>query len=186
MATFLIRDFNDPRGYKEMTPPMGGLPRVAPGYESPGVFQNGESYVPWGVTVDNRVVYARVGEHAGFRGGSGKFRLMPYDTHVSQKRRRLAESQLGVLALAWPHFTRDGVGKVSAGVKKYLTTRQFESGQEVARKAVFDQIGHYFYTNGGTGFGRIAETDKKAVGVDKVWLGIIDALDAGKVEQKLA
>lgn len=57
MPTFLIRDYDDPRGYKEMTPPMGGLPRLAPGYESPGVFQNGESYVPWGITLDNRVVY---------------------------------------------------------------------------------------------------------------------------------
>jgi hypothetical protein len=186
MATFLIRDFDDPRGYKEMTPAMGGLPRVAPGYQSPGVFQNGESYVPWGVTLDNRVVYARVGEHAGFRGGSGATRLLPYDTHISQKRRRLAESQLGVLALTWPHFTRNAVEKVSSGVLFYLNNRFFEKGKSETQNAVFDQIGHYFYTKGATGFGRISEADKATLGPEKVWFGILDALRTGKLEQQLA
>jgi len=181
VATFLIRDFNDPRGYKEFTPAMGGLPRVAPGYSSPGVYQNGESYVPWGVTLTNRVVYARVGEHAGFRGGSGNDRLRQYDTHISQQRRRLAESQLGVLALKWPHFTRDAVDKVSAGVHQYLTKNFWKD-----RDKVLKEIGHYFYTNKATGFGRISEADKATVGSEAVWLGILNALREGNVEQKLA
>lgn len=185
MATFLIRDFQDPRGYKEFTPAMGGLPRVAPGYESIGVYQNGESYVPWGITVNNRVVYARVGEHAGFRTGFGDHRLMPYDTTVSQRRRQLVESQLGVLALSWPHFTRDAIGKVSNGVHQYLT-KNFWANQEKTRGAVFNEIGHYFYTKGATGFGRISEADKVSVGPQNVWLGILDALQNGKLEQKLA
>lgn len=185
MATFLVRDFDDPRGYRELTPAMGGLPRVPAGYASPGTFQTGESYVPWATTLDDRVVYARVGEHAGFRGGSGQHRLQPYDTNTSQRRRRLAESQLGMLALEWPRFTQAAVQKVSDGVRHYLT-QKFWSDQAATRGAVFDQIGHYFWTKGGTGFGRISAGDKVGVGAQNVWLGILDALRNGRLEQRLA
>lgn len=164
---------------------MGGLPRVPAGFSSPGVFQNGESYVPWGITLNNRVVYARVGEHAGFRGGSGPHQLQPYDTVVSQKRRRLAESQLGVLALTWPHLTRAAVEKVSTGVRQYLN-KHFWANQKGTREAVFKEIGHYFYTSGGTGFGRISEANKAGIGDEGVWLGIQDALHKGRLEQQLA
>jgi hypothetical protein len=184
MATFLIRDFDDPRGYKEFTPGMG-LPRVKPGYESVGVYQNGESYVPWGLTQNNRVVYARVGAHAGFRTGFGKHALRPYDTTVSQARRTMAESALGLLALQWPHFTKDAVQKVSSGVSKYLKHHLFTDAQGT-REQVHKQIGYYFFTGGNKGFGRISEASSKSMSAEQVFLQILDALQNGKLQQKLA
>ena len=85
MTRFLIRSFDDPNGYVERDYPDGALPR-----------SREESYVPWGLTADQRVVYARTGEHTGWRGGGG---LRPYDSQVSQMRRRLCQSELGLIAL---------------------------------------------------------------------------------------
>lgn len=180
MATFLVRDFHDPRGYVELTQPGGGLRRVARTQD-----QEGESFVPWAITLDQRVVYARTGQHTSFRGGSGTDRLRPYDTFVSQNRRRLAESELGVLALDLPHLTRAALDSVSHGLKQYLI-RHFWSNQQAAMDAMYTEIGHYFYTGGGKGFGRISEADKKSLGPQKVWQGILDAAENGSVDQKMA
>ena len=187
MTTFLVRDF-DPKnlkGYTELNSSSDQLPRIPKGYVAIGTYSSGVSYVPWGVTVDGRVVYAKTGEHTGFRGGSGQYRLRPYDTMVSQNRRRLAESQLGVLALEYPSFTSRATNVVSTAVHQYLT-KHFWQNQEATRQAIYDQIGHYFYTGGGTGFGRISEADKKSLGPEKVYAGILDKLRTGKLEQKMA
>ena len=188
MPKFLLRDFDDPKGYRDHTPDMGGLPRVKPGYASIGTWQNGESYVPWAVTKDGRVIFARTGEHAGFRAGGDKKSgpdLAPYDTAVSQKRRRLCESALGVIVLDWPHFTKDAVKKVSAGVGFYLKRQLFETNGAIKQK-LFDDLGHYFYTDNKTGFGRISTAKKSTVGVQGVWDGIINALGNGPIEQQLS
>src|SRR5579863_3666267 len=168
MATFFVRDFDDPRGYTEYkpsgdNPPTSGLPRIPKGYVSVGTFQNGESYVPWGLTLKNQVVYARVGENAGFRTGFGAHQLRPYDTLVSQQRRALAESQLGMLALTWPHFTQEAVRKVSAGVKTYLTRHFFEDN-DATMEAIYTHMGHYMHTDGASGFGRLSQQKKDSLG----------------------
>ncbi|KZC36017.1 hypothetical protein RHOFW510R12_29760 [Rhodanobacter sp. FW510-R12] len=92
MSVFLIRSFDDPRSFTPKNFPQGALSRTP-----------AESYVPWGLTADQRVVYAKTGEHTGWRGGSAGLR--PYDSLVSQDRRRLAESALGLMALDHPQFT---------------------------------------------------------------------------------
>lgn len=176
MQNFLVRDFDRPCGYREVPPQLGNLPR------------NGtESYVPWAVTRTGRVVYARTGEHTGFRGG-GDGRgpeLLPYDTMTSQRRRQLCESALGLIALQWPHFTRTAVKAVSDGVAFYLKRQVFESNGAV-KGVVYKEIGHYLYTNGGKGFGRISTANKEAVGEQGVWDGVLEALANGPLEQQLA
>ncbi|AEF99853.1 hypothetical protein [Methylomonas methanica] len=176
MATFLIRSLSDPKGYTEIVSSSDQLPRSAE-----------ESYVPWALTMADKVVFARYGEHIGWRAGGGKGGplLKPYDSHASQKRRRLAESELGLLALNQRQFTQEAVGAVSNAIKVYLN-KQFWSNQDKTKNTVFKEIGHYFYTGGGTGFGRINESKKESVGVDGVWRGILDALGNGRLDQVLA
>jgi hypothetical protein len=188
MKKFLLRDFQDPRGYREYTPPLGNLARTPPGYESIGAWQNGESYVPWAITANGEVVYARTGEHAGFRGGgdakTGPL-LRPYDGTVSRKRRALCESELGAIALRWPHFTKGAVTKVSSGVAMFLKRRLFDSGGTFKKK-LYDDLGHYFYTAGNKGFGRIDTCDKSTLGEDGVWHGVLQVLQTGELAQQLS
>ena len=171
LATFLVRDFSNRQGFRAWTPPSGALPRTRQ-----------ESYVPWALHV-GRVVYAKTGEHNSWRGGEGVLRR--YDAQISQQRRRLAESELGMHALKSPRFSAGAVGAVSRGVKRYLVGLLMTDADKV-RRTVFDSIGAYFYTAGGTGFGRISEADKNTVGVVNVWTGIIDTLDHGRLDQQLA
>ena len=172
MPIFLIRSYDDPKGYVETNIPSGNLPRT-----------RDESYVPWGITADRRVVYAKTGEHTGWRGGSGDNRLQPYDTKVSQNRRRLCQSELGVIALNNSQFTAGAVKKVSEAIRLYL---QSQASYATASACVYKEIGHYFYTGGRFGFGRISESKKDDIGVDGVWRGIMQKLMAGRLDQKMS
>ncbi|MCG8613540.1 MAG: hypothetical protein MI864_23760 [Pseudomonadales bacterium] len=174
MATFLIRDFDSSKGYKEYNPQGGLLPRT-----------NTESYVPWGLTLSQQVVYAKVGEHQGWRGGSGGNQLKPYNSMTSKERRRECQSVFGTIALNNRTYTMDAVTKVSGGVKAYLLGK-FWRDQAGTMKCVYDNIGHYFYTNGGSGFGRISKADKKGMTHQQVWTGIIDTLAKGRLDQLMA
>ena len=175
MAQFLVRSFSDPRGYVEYNTPMGGLlPRTPQ-----------ESYVPWAITADNKVVYAKTGEHASWRGGSGATRLKPYDTFTSQDRRRHCESALGMIALNNRYFTENAVNAVSSAIKVYLT-KQFWADQNKTVKCIYDEIGHYFFTSGGKGFGRISEADKKGLKPEQVWQEILKTLTGGRLDQVMA
>ncbi len=170
MAIFLIRSLTDPRGYTELNAPNGKLPRTKE-----------ESYVPWGILGD-KVVYALTGQHTSWRAVGG---IKPYDTNVSQQRRRVCESMLGAFALRNSGYTATAVGTVSAGVKRYLTTALFRDNSSTV-KIVYDEIGHYFFTGGGKGFGRISEVDKKTMRPTDVFTAIVDVLSMGRLEQKLA
>jgi hypothetical protein len=183
MPTFLVRDFDDPRGYREVN--TGALPRSAPTLDLLGVRQDGESYVPWGITPNGRVVYAKTGEHTGFRGGSGQNRLRQYDATVSQERRKLAESELGVLALKHPQFTHQAVEAVSLGVRRYLI-KFFWKDQDGMRNKLYESLGHYFFTGGEMGFGRISERRKQDVGPKNVWESLLNVLESGRIDQQLA
>jgi len=176
MARFLIRSFSDPRSYTEEDHPTADLPR-----------DRTESYVPWAITPGGEVVYAKTGEHTSWRGGTGAQSgiLRPYDSLVSQNRRRLAESDLGLLALDHPAFTREGVRVVNDGVKSYLD-HLYVTNRVALTDTLFKEVGHYFFTAGGKGFGRISEADKKSVGPEGVRRGIFNALASGRLDQKLA
>ncbi len=170
MAIFLIRSLSDPRGYTELNAPNGKLPRTKE-----------ESYVPWGI-LGERVVYALTGQHTSWRSVGG---IKPYDSNVSQQRRRVVESLLGGFALRNAGYTATAVGAVSTGVKRYLTMAFFRDNERTT-KIVYDEIGHYFFTGGGKGFGRISEVDKKNLRPVDVFNAIVDILSTGRLEQKLA
>ncbi|MCG7497823.1 hypothetical protein MHO82_13210 [Vibrio sp. Of7-15] len=174
MYDFLVRDFSSDSGYMKKTSLNGALPR-----------SQEESYVPWGMTLDSQVVYAKTGEHVGFNAGRGKYRLKSYDNNVSQERRAEAQSVLGVLALNTPEYTAQAVDKVSAGVKLYLQSHRRNDSDNVA-ELVKAQIGHYFFTGGRMGFGRISEDKAKEMSADVIWDKLMLALDQGALEQKLA
>lgn len=175
MPHFLIRSFTDPKGYTVITPSNGLLPR-----------SREESYVPWAITAGGEVVYARTGEHTGFRGGGGRGgpALRPYDFLVSQSRRRLCEASLGMIALKQPQMSRTAVDRVSAGVKMYLI-RNFFKNPQAFRAQVFKEIGHYFFTDK-HGFGRLSDATADSSQTVTVWTAILDALHTGSVDQKLA
>lgn len=174
MSDFLIRSFSDSQGYTVLQRQNGTLPR-----------SREESYVPWGITLTGRVVYAKTGEHTGWRGGSGLTQLKPYDTHVSQHRRRLCQSELGLMALNNRAYTQAAVTKVSKAIRVYLKA-QYALNWASTILCVFDQIGHYFFTNGRSGFGRLSLQHKNTVGVHQVWVRILWALDNGTLDQVLA
>src|SRR5206468_9166784 len=111
--------------------------------------------------------------------------LRQYDTNISQQRRRICESALGAFALLNPGYTAEAVGCVSTGVKKYLVNAFYRDNDGIA-KLVYDEIGHYFFTAGGKGFGRISEADKKSLRPRDVFSAIVDTLSMGRVEQKLS
>lgn len=168
MTTFLIRSFDTANGYTEMNFPGGSLPRTRE-----------ESYVPWGITAGGRVVYAKTGEHTGWRGNNTGMR--PYDTEVSRNRRRLCQAELGLIALNEPSYTRQALDEVSNAILCYLKAQPLEK----AKQCVFSQIGHYFFTGGSEAFGRISLQKKDQVGVDQVWSKIIETLASGTVDQKM-
>ncbi|EBU9316446.1 hypothetical protein ATT74_25900 [Salmonella enterica subsp. enterica serovar Panama] len=171
MPTFLVRDYISPTGYCELTITTK---------ESDILIR--KLFVPWAATCDClKVIYARHGEHRGFNSGYG---LRRYDTFVSQQRQRFCTSELGFIALNGM-FTQPSVNIVSSGVKKYLL-RYERISTDCFKRKVFQDIAHYFYTNGGMGYGRISLENKNNIGIDGVWNGILNALDNGSLEQQLA
>lgn len=171
MTPFLLRDPNSPQGIVEFRPVGGLLPKSA-----------SECYVPWALTGDQRVVYAKMGEHRSIHAWLGQTRLRPYDTTVSQDRRRLAESELGAIALREPFHTQIAVEKVSKGVREFLVRHS----QKEAMAAMKKEIGHYFFTGGSMGFGRISEAAAKDTSDKTIWMKVLTALESGDLSQKLA
>lgn len=170
--SFIIRDFDSPEGFVKREFQNGKLPRSSE-----------ESYVPYGITSDSTVVYAKSGEHRGFNQiASG---LKPYTTEVSQERRGLAASELGAIALDKNQFTEKAVNKVSEGVRSFLMEK-FESNPKETMATVTKQIGHYFFTNERLSFGRISTQDVKTMSEDQVWDKILDALENGSLDQKIS
>lgn len=177
MTVFLIRSLTDPSGLISLDRADGTLPR-----------SGAESYVPWAITHDGRVVYAKTGEHTGWRGGGTKQsgpQLRPYDTNVSQERRRLAESALGLYALNTPLMTREAISRVTLAIRKYHDFLYVTKRAELLA-AIYKQIGSYFYTGGRTGFGRISEANHTGMTPEDVRKGIMNALVSGTLDQKLS
>lgn len=172
MTTFLIRSFDDAKSYAAVDYPGGSLPR-----------SREESYVPWGLAADGRPVYAKTGEHTGWRGNS--LGLRPYDSEVSQKRRRLCQSELGMIALNQRGYTHAAVSAVSQAMVVYLKGKYGENWAN-AVGTVYDEIGHYFFTGGRTGFGRLSMERKDDVGAYQVWRKILAALTNGTLDQIMA
>ncbi|GAD78142.1 hypothetical protein [Vibrio azureus] len=170
--SFMIRDFDNKEGVVKREFQDSKLPRSSE-----------ESYVPYGITSNSTVVYAKTGEHRGFNQVASD--LKPYTTEVSQERRRLAASELGAFALSKSQYTEKAVKKVSEGINQYLMDN-FKSNPEKTMDAVVKGIGHYFFTDGGLSFGRISEQNIKTHSNKYVWDKILDTLDNGSLDQKIS
>jgi len=162
MPTFLLRDDSAPSGFKLH---HGELSRTRE-----------LSYVPWALAADGRVVYAPTGQHRNrpSRGG-----LRPYDSHVSQERRKLCQSALGSIALTQPAVSHSAIAAVSRGVKRYLIEEHFKD-VEGMRKRYAEMVGKYMYGTKYRSFGRFSDTE--ITGPDahrKIWEQAMDTLDAG-------
>lgn len=171
---FIIRDFHNPRGRIPCEYSDGKLPRSTV-----------ESYIPWAITADSDVVYAKYGEHRGFnKSGSQKF-LKRYATEVSQERRRLCQSALGALVLGNMKYTAEAVESISQGVRNYLS-ENYEKDPDKTLSIVVKNIGHYFFSGGRQNFGRISEENASIHTSKYIWDKIILALETGTLEQKMA
>jgi hypothetical protein len=163
MPTFLIRDDNVGAGSKVH---HGALSRTRE-----------LSYVPWALTADGRtVVYAPTGQH---RNRPNKGGLRPYDTLVSQERRKLCQSALGSIALTQSVFSNAAIAVVSRGVKRYLIEELFKDADGM-RKRYAETVGKYMYGMKYRSLGRFS--DVEITGPDayrKIWEQAIDTLDAG-------
>lgn len=117
-----------------------------------------ESYVPWAMTSDSNVIYAKYGEHRGFNKHITQIGLKPYTTEISQERRRLCQSELGAIALNKPEYSVEAVDIVSQGIRRYLM-ENYQQQPDKTLSTIAKNIGHYFFTNGELGFGRLSEQD---------------------------
>lgn len=169
---FMIRDFNSEEGFVKCEFQNGKLPR-----------SKYESYVPYGITSDSTVVYAKTGEHQGFNQVASGFK--PYTTEVSQERRGLAASKLGAIALDKGQYTEKAVSKVSDGIKQYLMGN-FKSNPAKTMNTVVKGIGHYFFTGGGQSFGHISQQNIKELSTEYAWHKILDTLENGSLDQKIS
>ncbi|EDQ2876753.1 hypothetical protein AAP54_10050 [Salmonella enterica subsp. enterica] len=171
MVKLFVRDFNSEQGYSEKEVPVNHDRSIV-----------SEILVPWAVTKDyHNVIYARYGEHHGFNSLRG---LIRYDSFVSQQRQRFCTSELGILALN-SSSVKPAVNIVSRGVKEYLI-KQMDITHGKIKDILYNDISHYFYTNGGMGYGRISQKSKNSISVEEMWRSIIYHLEHGFIEQQLS
>ncbi|MEZ6063148.1 MAG: hypothetical protein R3C19_22615 [Planctomycetaceae bacterium] len=223
MTKFLVRTFDDVSVtlgkrtqptvvrdvvIREINCPNGKLPRMTKGYKSIGEYQNGNSFVPWAITSAGRVVYAQTGGHSGTNdrnfGQNSRYKLRKYDSILSHERRRLCESELGMIALNNMSLTRDAVQKVSRAMIEWLegiaSRQRFQAAKSVFQQStaapsksiqqvLFDEFGHYMHTYDDNrkqalmGFGRFSEKSKNDVGPERFWREVIQALRTGRLDQ---
>lgn len=123
MAKFLIRDDSTLLGSREINGPLSRNRQL--------------SYVPWAIARDGRVVYAPTGQHRNRPNRGG---MKPYDTLVSQERRRRCQSAMGSIALENASLTRGAVatvGIVPEGVGQRLPAVQPRNrGVDMFRRTV--------------------------------------------------
>ena len=163
MPPLLVRDDSQTSGYKNYT---GLLPRTRE-----------ESYVPWALTPERRVVYARSDQ---FRNKPSRAGLIPYDTFISKQRRRLCQSALGSIGLRNRSFTSEAVGKVSAGIKRFMI-RKLWADRSGALTTFSTNVAKYLYGTSYMSFGRVSDTPLRLPDdAQRAWDECIGILDAGQ------
>lgn len=160
MFKYLIRNSGNDRGYSEITASL--LPR-----------SREESYFPWAMALDGRVVYANTQDRHEGMSGPG---LSPYTRSVGMKRRAEAQSALGLIALENPQFYVAALKKVSSPVKSFLLEKFL-----VHENALIDDyaagIGKYAYGMKYSSFGRFSDhVPEGAQANKKMWRDALDAL----------
>jgi hypothetical protein len=124
--------------------------------------------------MDGRVVYAPTAEA---RGTPGNRPLRPYDTVVSQERRRLCHTHLGMIALTRLEFSRPAVTQVSSGACWFLF-RKLRTDPQI-KKTFAEKVGKYLYGMKYMSFGRISDSTPTH-GDNQVWQQSLGALQVGR------
>ena len=135
----LVRDDSQTSGFKNY---VGLLPRT-----------KDESYVPWALTADRKVVYAKSDQ---YRNRPTKPGLIPYDSFISKQRRRLCQSALGSIALRNRSFSNEAVKSVSYGIKRFMI-RKLWGDREGTLMTFSTQVAKYLYGTSYMSFGRISD-----------------------------
>ena len=85
--------------------------------------------------------------------------LRAYDTAVSQERRTMCHTALGLLALTKPRYSRDAVRSVSLGVRVFLTLK-LAGDYHKTQEMFYNGVGKYLYgTTNYLSFGRLSDKD---------------------------
>jgi hypothetical protein len=159
----LVRDDSQMSGFRNY---VGLLPRT-----------KDESYVPWALTPDRRVVYARSDQ---YRNKPTKPGLIPYDSFISKQRRRLCQSALGSLALRNRSWSNDAVQKVSAGIKRFMIRKLWADREGTLTKFSVN-VAKYLYGTSYMSFGRISDVALKLPqDAQRAWDECIGVLDANQ------
>ena len=167
MSEFLIRDDSKPTGYIIKSGPLSRTKE--------------ESYVPWAVTGDGRVVYALfegAGSH-GWRASPSKQGLRKYDATVSKERRSLCQSKLGMIALNNLDLSKKGLDKVSEGIRKFLESTAATNSTILADYQ--KDVGKYAYGMTYMSYGRFSDSVPRGnLATKTIWSDAINALNTGK------
>ncbi|MGC2661608.1 MAG: hypothetical protein WA324_26940 [Bryobacteraceae bacterium] len=159
----LVRDDSQPAGY---SPYIGLLPRTKQ-----------ESYVPWALNPERRVIYAKSDQ---YRNKPSKPGLVPYDSAISKQRRRLCQSALGSIALQKRSLWNEAVQKVSYGIKRFMI-RKLWGDREGALTAFSANVAKYLYGTSYMSFGRVSDVPLTLPrDAQKAWDECIAILDAGQ------
>ncbi|MBX9735071.1 MAG: hypothetical protein K2X37_13520, partial [Chitinophagaceae bacterium] len=107
--------------------------------------------------ISKRVVYARIEEA---RGLPNNHLLTPYKTEISQNRRKLCDTKLGLIALTNPSFSNEAIKCVSAGILQFLNNKKQIHGIDAVERLFTEKVGLYLYgsTNTTCWFGRISDS----------------------------
>lgn len=161
MPSFLIRDDADASGFRVHADPLARTRE--------------QSFVPWALAQDGRVVYAPSDQYRN----APTRNLRAYTSLISQERRKLAQTALGSVALSNLAWTQPAVRAVSRGVKHYLTRALFANPG--IREVYQAKVGKYMYGKSYMSFGRFSDTvptGPKAA--ESIWLQALDTLDEGR------
>lgn len=163
MPPLLVRDDSQLTGFTNY---VGLLPRT-----------KDESYVPWALTPDRRVVYAKSDQ---YRNKPNKPGLIPYDSAISKQRRRLCQSALGSLALRNRSLSNEAVQKVSAGIKRFMI-RKVWADRAGTLTTFSTNVAKYLYGTSYMSFGRISDVALKLPqDAQRAFDECVAVLDAGQ------
>lgn len=173
MPIYRVRDENDPQGYTIRTEP--GELAAAPG----------QNWMPWALDMHGSVIYAPY-DH-------DKHTIMPgwrrYNSVVSQERRKVCESVLGMIALNHPEMSQPAVDRVSNEILRYFRQLEHKHGRAAIEESVKKHLGKYMFTGGRQNFGRIGVNNVRRMPAAQVYREMLRVLRGGdnvQVEQRIA
>ncbi|WP_025538843.1 hypothetical protein, partial [Vibrio parahaemolyticus] len=140
-----------------------------------------DAYVPYGLSLNDEVVYIKYGSHSGYNNTQLK---SLYDSKISFIRQKQCQSKLAEIVLTQPEITKKAVDQVTRGVMSFL--KDMQNKDPFLLEKLHKSIGHYFYTNGRLSFGRLSTDNINTISQDDFYQKLLDTLISGSLEQVLA